>query len=139
MAAIVRVSETGVVEDVRIQQGLTPAIDEAVRQLIMTQGEWRPAMLNKKPVNSEQLVSLFLRLTDSQKNFAQAMAPFKGTSKFPLFVIDGKLVNDYVELEPYNVKSIRILKGDNAKQLYGEAGKNGVVEMQTKRGTPPVF
>ena len=139
VAVAVAINAEGAVESVDVLQGLTPEIDESVRQLVMTTGKWKPAKLNKEAVRSVQNITINLRLSDSQRAFSESLKAYRGAEHFPLFVLDRKLVNDYVELEPYNIKSIRVLKGEKATELYGEAGSYGVVEIQTKRGTPPIY
>lgn len=54
--------------------------------------------------------------------------------KNALYVIDGKISTNpqLKELDPKNIKSITILKGDSAIKKYGEKGKNGVIEIFTK-------
>lgn len=133
------INAAGLVESVDVVQGVSPEVDEAVRQLVMTTGKWKPARLNKAAVRSVQNITINLRLSDSQKSFSESLKAYRGAEQLPLFVLDRKLVNDYVELEPYNIKSIRVLKGEKALELYGEAGMHGVVEIQTKRGTPPIY
>ena len=44
----------------------------------------------------------------------------------PLFVVDGMVVNSISDIQPYNVKSIEILKGSSAS-IYGSRGANGVI------------
>lgn len=44
----------------------------------------------------------------------------------PLFVVDGSVVNSISDIQPYNVKSIEILKGSSAS-IYGSRGANGVI------------
>ncbi|NQX85693.1 MAG: von Willebrand factor type A domain-containing protein [Flavobacteriaceae bacterium] len=59
----------------------------------------------------------------------------------PLFVING-VAYDGSQLHQFNVanidsnsiKNVTILKGDKAAELYGTAGKNGVVVITTKNG-----
>jgi len=57
----------------------------------------------------------------------------------PLFVVDGlikkgTLVNGQWinDINPDTIDNIHVLKGDSAKYLYGELGKNGVVVITTK-------
>jgi TonB-dependent SusC/RagA subfamily outer membrane receptor len=52
-----------------------------------------------------------------------------------LYILDGKEITqkDMQDLSPNMIKSINILKGESAKALYGEKGKNGVVEIKTKK------
>lgn len=55
----------------------------------------------------------------------------------PLYVIDGVPVRDNPsDLNPDNIASINILKGANAAALYGSAGQNGVIIIETKKGSP---
>ena len=52
----------------------------------------------------------------------------------PLYVIDGK-ISDKVQMEkidPNDIKSVNVLKGESATAAYGDKGKNGVVEITTK-------
>ena len=53
----------------------------------------------------------------------------------PLYVVDGKVVNKkkMTKINPKNIESVNVLKGDSAKEKYGRKGKNGVVEIITKK------
>lgn len=44
----------------------------------------------------------------------------------PLYVVDGMVVSSIADIQPYNVKSIEILKGSSAS-IYGSRGANGVI------------
>ncbi len=52
----------------------------------------------------------------------------------PLFIIDGKEVKNFKNVSPEDIKSISVLKDGAAEKQYGEKGKNGVVEIYTKKG-----
>ena len=56
------------------------------------------------------------------------------SSTAPLYVIDGKISSkkDLDKIDPANIQSINVIKGENAKNVYGEKGINGVVEIATK-------
>lgn len=64
-------------------------------------------------------------------------------STSPLFVIDGFPVEDLdpATLNPEDIESMTILKDASSTAIYGARGSNGVVVIQTKRGTigKPVF
>jgi TonB-dependent SusC/RagA subfamily outer membrane receptor len=53
----------------------------------------------------------------------------------PLYVIDGVVAEDsnIESLSPDNIESISVLKGETAIAKYGEKGKNGVIEITTKK------
>ena len=52
-----------------------------------------------------------------------------------LYVIDGKIsTNKKAEtVDPKNIESINVLKGEAAIKKYGDKGKNGVIEIATKK------
>jgi TonB-dependent SusC/RagA subfamily outer membrane receptor len=53
----------------------------------------------------------------------------------PLYILDGKEINEseFKALKPDNIQSINVLKGASATALYAEKGKNGVVQITTKK------
>ena len=52
----------------------------------------------------------------------------------PLYIIDGKVsTNDIKDLDPDDIESISVLKGQKAIELYGEKGKDGVIIITTKK------
>ncbi|GAB1308953.1 hypothetical protein KH5_16360 [Urechidicola sp. KH5] len=57
----------------------------------------------------------------------------------PLFVIDGKIVEDLDTnkldklIDPNDIESMNVLKGESAEKKYGDKGKNGVIEIITKK------
>jgi hypothetical protein len=56
-------------------------------------------------------------------------------SKLPnaLYVVNGKIMNDALKkVYPDDIETINVMKGERATKLYGEAGKNGVIEIVTK-------
>ena len=55
-------------------------------------------------------------------------------SSTPLFVINGGIVETIDNVNPLEVKSIKILKGSEAA-IYGLRGSNGVVSITLKNGT----
>lgn len=53
----------------------------------------------------------------------------------PLVVLDGKeMENDFnMEfIDPEDIESMKVLKGENATKEYGDKGKNGVIEIELK-------
>ena len=53
----------------------------------------------------------------------------------PMFIIDGKesKEKDMKKLDPSEIATINVYKGEKAKEKYGKKGKNGVVEITTKK------
>lgn len=53
----------------------------------------------------------------------------------PLYVVDGVVIRSSpADLNTDNIASLNVLKGANAAALYGSAGQNGVIVIETKRG-----
>src|SRR5687768_1477861 len=52
----------------------------------------------------------------------------------PLFVVDGKrLADDSMDLNPSEIATVEVFKGDSAVVVYGEDARRGVVVITTKR------
>ncbi|WP_298239108.1 M56 family metallopeptidase [uncultured Algibacter sp.] len=53
----------------------------------------------------------------------------------PLFIVDGEEYEKtgIDDIKPDNIESINVLKGESAEKKYGNKGKNGVVEIITKK------
>ncbi len=63
------------------------------------------------------------------------LKPSSGQKEKPLIVIDGVITSEINlnDLNPSNIQSMNVLKGESAKVRYGEKGANGVVEITTKK------
>lgn len=57
------------------------------------------------------------------------------SSKTPLFILNGKEMKDgnIDDMDPNNIESISVLKGEKAIKKYGDKGKDGVIEITTKK------
>jgi len=54
----------------------------------------------------------------------------------PLYVVDGKTLEkgaDIKDIDTDRIKSISVIKGQAAKEKYGDKGVNGVIEITTKK------
>ncbi len=62
-------------------------------------------------------------------------------SNTPLYVVDGIPVSNIQDFNPNDIASIEVLKDASSAAIYGARGANGVVLINTKRGTKqkPVF
>ncbi|QCX40529.1 hypothetical protein FF125_19535 [Aureibaculum algae] len=52
----------------------------------------------------------------------------------PLYIVNGKEISKEMSeiIDPEKIESVNVLKNSNATEKYGEKGKNGVVEINTK-------
>jgi len=63
------------------------------------------------------------------------MKPSSSQKEKPLIVIDGVITSEMNlnDLNPSNIQSMNVLKGENATTKYAEKGANGVIEITTKK------
>jgi TonB family protein len=60
--------------------------------------------------------------------------PSAESLKDALIVVDGvKSDKSFSDISPDEINSVKVLKGESAEKTYGTAGKNGVVEITTKK------
>jgi len=134
------VDRNGEVKDVFISRSSSNLLNaEAVRVIQKTSGRWKPGMVDKQPVNTRMVLPVDFRMTADDRSAADVLAKFDQAGIRPLFVLDKKIVSGVLKLDDYNVRSIRVIKGKKAVELYGEEGKNGVVEITTKNGVDPIY
>ncbi|MFA9199296.1 MAG: M56 family metallopeptidase [Aquirufa sp.] len=77
----------------------------------------------------------------SNKNIAAkdqarvVLKPSSGDKVKPLIVIDGVITSEINlnDLNPNNIQSMNVLKGEKATAKYAEKGANGVIEITTKK------
>ena len=133
------ITKDGTLMNASIENGIDPLLDMEALRVIELMKDWKPAVLNKQNVHSRVSVPVMFSLTTQEKEFVQTLRKYGLTENPPLYVIDDKIANSLVYLPEYNLKSLRVLKGEKAIEKYGEDAKNGVIVITTKRGTPPVW
>ena len=83
--------------------------------------------------------NIFIIKTDDDINTSQHKHENKmfisSDGKKPLFIIDGKETKEEIleDLSPDKIQSMNVLKGETATKKYGDKGKNGVIEITTKK------
>jgi TonB family protein len=139
---VVKVSFTitrdGHLIDAKVDSGVDPLLDLEALRVVDLMTDWKPAKKNGENVHSRVSVPVIFSLSDEEKDFISTMERMGLDQNLPLYVIDNKKVRSRIHLPSYNVKSLRVLKGQAAIDQYGDEGANGVVIISTKRGTEPV-
>lgn len=94
------------------------------------------ALLQKKEYQSEDSKTTALADTTKPKSavikFTAIGDSTRTGEKKPLYVVDGKEFTALSSLNPSDIASITVLKGQEGIILYGESGANGVVEITRK-------
>ncbi|MDG5800031.1 TonB family protein [Marinilabiliaceae bacterium ANBcel2] len=132
------VTDEGVPMNVLIEESVSPEIDMEALRIVDSMTDWKPAKLDGMNVNSRVQLDIEFKLSSSERELVETLKSHQLTDNPPLYILDNKIVNTLVHLPSYNVKSIRVLKGEPAIERFGNKGKNGVVIIETKRGTPPI-
>lgn len=76
--------------------------------------------------------------SNSADLWIRGIATFNGSgnSASPLIIVDGVQGRDINAFDPEDISSFTILKDASATAVYGAAGANGVILIQTKKGKP---
>lgn len=53
--------------------------------------------------------------------------------KTPLYIVDGKIVDNIKDISPNDIESVSVLKGAMATKKYGEKAADGVIEIISKK------
>jgi len=89
----------------------------------------------KKPVKNE-INNQFIDLKPKDTFPKTADHPKDKAIAKPIYMLDGKRTDDISKIPPAKIDRVNVLKGNEAISRYGDAGKNGVVEIFTKNTTP---
>ena len=130
------VTAQGKLKDAKVEKSINESLDNEALRVVNTLSDWKPAKVGGKDVATRVTLPVHFYLSEENKNLAKQLKPFYESNKPPLFVLDNKKVLGLTTIEYYNVKSIRVIKGEKAIARYGEEAKNGVLVIQTKKGTP---
>ncbi|TLX70526.1 TonB family protein [Labilibacter sediminis] len=133
------ITPQGKLINAQVEKELYESLNKEALRVIGTMQDWKPGEINGTAVNTKVTIPVHFILSDDNKALAQQLKPFYANDKPPMFVLDNKKVIGLTKLEYYNIKSIRVMKGEKAVALYGKGAENGVVIIETKRGTSPDY
>ncbi|MGM9713724.1 MAG: TonB family protein [Prevotella sp.] len=133
------IDRDGSVTDVHALKPLDEELDAEAVRVISSMPKWTPGTVKGEPVRVKYFVPVAFRLkTDKPTDKAGAAG---STGKKPLlsasdmlYVVDGEVrpQAEATALEPSAVKSVEVLKTDEALKQYGAEGKKGIVVIKTK-------
>ncbi len=131
-----KITKEGKVTDARIARGLHPPMDKEAVRVVSLMPDWKPGKKDGKPVDVTYTVPVEFVLENYPVIKSRATSTITATK--PLYIIDGEeLQGSMDDLNPDDIKSIDVLKGESGTQHFGEKGKNGVIIIQTKSGNKP--
>ncbi|QNK62599.1 TonB family protein [Pedobacter sp. PAMC26386] len=126
------VEKTGELKDIKVERKLGWGTDEEAVRLLSSSPKWTPGTQDGVPVRVKYNIPISFTLTQENKTSA---IPIE-TGAAPLYIIDGKPATDKTALEkisPNDIESMTVIKSEKAIVLYGDAGKNGAIQVVTKK------
>ncbi len=132
------VTPEGRAVEASISKSIDPLLDSEALRLVELMDDWKPAVKDGKPVYSLVTLPVSFQLSEEVLVPLKILVKYGLQDKKPLYIIDDKIAEKYIEVPGYNVKSVRVMKGEKAVERYGPRANDGVVIITTKRGTPPV-
>ncbi len=130
------VNAVGDVEDVTVLKGVDPLLDEeAVRVTSMLSG-FEPGMQGGNPVSVYYMVPITFALPKATVEPLQSYKIRSEVGDKPLIVLDGVVTDmDASQVSSRTIESIRVTKGKQATDLYGEKAKDGVISITTVKSS----
>ncbi|MET4138833.1 TonB family protein [Pedobacter sp. UYP1] len=132
------VEKDGTLTDIKVVRALGAGTDEEAVRVLKLSPKWTPGYSGKDPVRVKYNLPIGFTLTkekpkqeDKQKQTGMVAPPAN-----PLYIIDGKIMTDQTDkqnINPDDIESVNVLKGGDAVKQYGEAAKNGVIQIITKK------
>lgn len=144
------VGTDGDIQDLRVKKGIGSGCDEEAIRVVSQMPHWKPGIQSGKPVMTQFVLPIQFQLEKSERS-GQVMDDKSNPAnviirnplstdptKKPLFIVDGRRLASTESLtsavEPMDgIKSINVLKGASATTIYGNEGKDGVIEVTTKQ------
>ncbi len=127
------VDSDGMATDISVLKSLSPALDEEALRMASLLPFYTPA----KKTGQNVAVSIQFPVTFKKENnntLSTHSPAITGDNapKNPLYVVDSKVLEKNANINPQNIKKIRIIKGQKAINLYGSRAKDGLILIDTK-------
>ena len=129
----------GSITDVSVVKEVYPSIDAEAIRVVKSMPKWTPGEQDGKKVRVKFTMPIVFKLQGSneKETVPLRILPIEGKSNepAPLFIVDGKEASyDVVKkIDPEDIEALTVLKDKAAVEIYGEKGKNGVVEVKLKK------
>ena len=119
------VAETGKIKDVRVLQSDEASLNQEAERIVSEMPDWILGKQRGRPVPVKYTVPIRF----GNIRFAE--------NKQPLIFADGKEISmDAMEkLDPSTIESFSVLKDSASIKVYGKRGANGVILVNTQRGS----
>ena len=149
----VEIGKDGKLQEIEMERSVSDELDRELKRVLSAMPDWsvvpgkKPSELHivKIPIRF-QLEGVDPHIFESEEEMdvkglygdrlgvvvgypSEKSTPGEGGDKEPLYIIDGKEVDGFIDMDPDFIASINVLKGESALEKYGSKGKNGVIEI----------
>lgn len=139
------VDKDGSIKEPKLLRSVDKDMNAEALRLISSMPKWKPGRQKGQPVAVKYTAPVMFRLdNDKLEKTSSAngitVEGYAGNGKEPLYIVDRKEVTPSVmsALNPDKIERVTVLKDKSATELYGEKGKNGVLLITLKQGTPGI-
>jgi len=130
------VDSTGMVLSPKVARSVSSALDEEALRLASLIPFYTPAQKAGQNVAVKLQFQVPFVLNEGQlvstPNASTVTSTDSDAPKNPLYVVNDKVLEENANINPDDIKKIRIVKGKKAIELYGERAKDGVILIETK-------
>ena len=143
----------GTVSNVKLMRPVNPLLDQEALRVISAMPKWTPGKQDGKAVAVKYTMPITFRQDGGAADGTQPGGEkgsllkidgdkFKGSGKVamtvngssPYYIVDGKHVEDISSIKPDQIDHINVYKdAKHTTDKYGEAAKNGVIEVTLKK------
>ncbi len=115
------IEKDGSLTDAKVIKGVGGGCDEEALRVVKLSPAWKPGIQNGRPVRVSYVVPITFKVFDEENQ--------------PMYVLDGKEIsyNELMKIDYKKLQSAERLVVEAAVKKYGEKGKNGVVEVISKK------
>ncbi len=128
----------GSVTDVMVVKGLGFGCDQEAIRVVKNMPKWSPGKQRDIPVNVQYVLPVAFEPEEKPILKIQLSEPIAGINPEtkPLILVDGKETSDLSGQNASDIESVSVLKNGEAIKAYGDKGKDGVIEITTKKQLP---
>lgn len=122
------VEKDGSLSDIKVVRGIGGGCDEEAVRVLSLSPKWNPGVQNGRNVRVSYTIPIFFQLGHSSPStIGDAMVVIDGV------IYSGSEKNLDKIVPAAKIEAVNVLKGEAAIKKYGNKGKNGVIEIITKK------
>lgn len=123
---------------IKVVRAIGSGIDEEAIRVLKSSPKWTPGYNGRTPVRVQYNIPITFTINHekAKQEEKQKQTGLVAPPANPLYIIDGKRMTDQIDkqnINPNDIESLNVLKGSDAVKQYGEAAKDGVILITTKK------